>query len=74
MAGGKRSASPPSGGNEEKASQAGEERHATPIEEALGLPPGKRPRFEKCGECKYCLNPKLKKACAVVRLQRKEWR
>ena len=35
--------------------------------------PGKRSRdfMEKCGECKYCLNPKLKKACAVVRAWRK---
>ena len=34
----------------------------------------KRPTlvFEKCGTCKCCLNPKLKKACVVVRMQRKE--
>ena len=34
----------------------------------------KRPtlHFVKCGECPCCLNPKLKKACVVVRLQRKE--
>lgn len=43
--------------------------------DAFPSPPRiKRGRFvalEKCGECKHCLNPKLKKACKVVLLQRK---
>ncbi|KAI7841433.1 hypothetical protein COHA_004828 [Chlorella ohadii] len=42
--------------------------------EAPPPPPSKLRRitFEKCGQCKHCLNPKLKKACKVVMLQRQE--
>lgn len=45
-----------------------------PLGEQLAAAAGKRLRLEKCGECKYCLNPKLKKACRVVTLQRVMWR
>lgn len=64
----------PASNDDEKADEGSGGPRSVQIEEALGLPPGKRPRFEKCGECKYCLNPKLKKACNVVRLQRLMWR
>lgn len=67
----KRGATPAAADEAGASAQAGLSTAPSAEQEGAPLKRGRFQALEKCGECKHCLNPRLKKACKVVLLQRK---